>query len=125
MRLFPILFLISFFSFGQNTSFDKQKKDSILFYLKNARDSKEIIYLKKAINISEETGNDSLIRISKIQYANAGYFRGDSIEKKKSLEELRNFYEAEKDSFALAKLLHIKAMDFKKELRLDNSFYYY
>lgn len=125
MKIFyPILFFLSLNVFGQNRFID-QKKDSIIYYLEYAQDSLEFPHLKRAILLSGEIQNDSLLRVSKIQYANAGYFRGDSIEKVKSLDELKAFYHEKKDSFALAKILHIKAMSFKRQIKLDSSFYYY
>lgn len=126
MRLLPIFLFVSFFSFGQNTATKYQKHDSIFYYLEKAYgSSEEFLYLKRAILLSEEIEHDSLTRVSKIAYASAGYFRGNSLEKAKSIDELKGFYRSEKDSFALAKILHIKAMSFKRQLKLDSSFYYY
>lgn len=125
MKLYPFLFLISFTCLGQNSISVNQKKDSLTYYVEKAKDSLRIPYLKKAIQLAEEIENDSLIQKLTISYANASYFRGNSLETIQGVKLLENRYAKKKDSFALAKLYHIKAMLFKRKNKLDSSFFYY
>jgi tetratricopeptide (TPR) repeat protein len=135
MKLFPFFLIISFVCFGQNntsfvcfgqnnTSFD-QKRDSIVYYLKHAQDSFHIPYFKKAIQLSKDAQNDSLLRVSSIRYAETSFFRGDSIEAKQGLKNLKSLYIKRNDSLVLAKIYHIKAMLFKRKIKLDSAFFYY
>ena len=125
MKLYPFFFLISFVCYSQNKPPSYKEKDSVLYYIENAQGSQEFPYLKKAVFLAEKSKEDSLIRISYIKYATVGFFRGDSIQRKESLTNLKEFYSQKKDSFALAKIHHIKAMQFKRQVILDSSFYYY
>jgi len=124
MRLLPILLLISFFSFGQSSK-EQEKKDSIFYYLKEAKGSVKHAFLKRAVFLSEEISNDSLFKISNIKYGQESYVKKDTLGIEKAYKNLQTLYRKNKDSIALAKHYHYKGLKFRRQFKLDSSYYYY
>lgn len=125
MKLLPIFLLASIICFGQDKNYSDQKRDSIVYYLESSNDSLKLLYLKRAVLLSEEIRNDSLLTTSSIKYAESSFFRRDSLETLKSLKNLWELFAKKKDSLALAKFYHIRAMLYKRKIKLDSAFYYY
>lgn len=114
-----ILFFVIFNVFSQ------KPKDSLSFYLKNAKGIKKTHYLKKAIALSENLQIDSLLQDSCIEYAKASYFAKDTIGLTFSKNKLLKHFQDRKDSFSLAKAFHFAALNHKIKNNLDSSFYFY
>lgn len=105
--------------------FSQTPKDSLLFYLENARGNNKFHYLKRAIALSEGLKHDSLIKQSSIAYARASYFAKDTTGLTFSKNTLLKHFQESKDSFSLAKAFHLAALNHKIKNNLDSSFYYY
>lgn len=119
------LTFLFFFVFLQSFNLFSQKKDSIVFYLDNAKKEKKFLYLKRAIALSENLKHDSLIRQTSIALARASYFAKDTTGLTFSKNTLLNHFQESKDSFSLAKAFHIAALNHKIKNNLDSSFYYF
>ncbi|WP_299015147.1 tetratricopeptide repeat-containing sensor histidine kinase [uncultured Polaribacter sp.] len=115
---FFIAFLLSFNLFSQ-------KKDSIVFYLDNAKKENKFLYLKRAIALSEELKNDSLIKKAAVAHARASYFAKNTVGLAFSKNTLLKHFKSSKDSFSLGKAYHLEALNYKLKNNLDSSFYYY
>ncbi len=125
MKLLPLFLFFSLFSFSQEPSINNQKKDSITYYYKNAKDSLRINYLKKSLDLSKEIRNDSILRKVSIEYGLACYFKEDTLGLKEANKHLRFLYLKNKDSLSLAKVYHYKALIKKIQFQLDSSYKYY
>ncbi|MCI2229423.1 tetratricopeptide repeat protein [Polaribacter sp. MSW13] len=120
--LFIYFILFSTFVFSQE---NKDVKDSISFYLKSFKENKDLNLLKKAVLIAEPTNLDSLKRELNIKYGIYGYLKKDTTSLFISQQNLLKLYLESKDSFALAKHYHYKALIFRLKFIKDSSFYYY
>jgi len=129
MNIKNLFFLATFFlvceiSFSQ-TNEVLQKKDSIIYLLKNAKGKQQLKFLKRATELSQELQIDSLIMASNNKYGLQSFFE----KKKKGLDiaqkNLNSLYLKSNDSFALAKSYHYKALIFSLIFKKDSSLYYY
>lgn len=125
MRLFPIFFLITFISFGQIRQPKERIKDSIIYYLKNSDKKDKHKSSLRAIALSKEIKNDTLLFNSLINYGLANYSSKDTTGLKKAFKQINQLFKRNKDSFVLAKEQHFKALFFRIQYRLDSSYYYY
>ena len=116
--LFFLLFT-SFFTLSQ------EQKDSISFYLNNAKGSHKLLYLKKAVILSDDLKKDSLLKKTSIAYGKQSYFSKDTLRITFSKNKLLKHYFIKKDSFSLAKAHHFAALNHKIKNNLDSTFYYY
>ena len=122
------IFIISFLMFCGIVSSQTDvevKRDSIFFYLKKSEGKNLLKDLKKAINLSVEIKNDSLIRETNIEFGLQSYFKKNTSELGISQRNLYNLYLRTKDSFALAKTYHYKALYHLLNFKKDSSLYYY
>ncbi len=101
------------------------KKDSILFYLKKAKGKHKLKNLKKAVSLSIEIHHDSLIRETNIEFGLQSYFKKRTKELDFSQVNLYQLFLRTKDSFALAKAYHYKALSHLLKFKKDSSLYYY
>ncbi|QNM85062.1 tetratricopeptide repeat protein [Polaribacter pectinis] len=118
-NIFLFLFFTVFVAFSQ------KQKDSIAFYLKNAKGVNKFLYLKRAVLLSEELKIDSLIKQTSIEYAKQSYLIKDTLGLTFSKNKLLNHFQLTKDSFSLAKAYHLEALNHKIKNNLDSTFYYY
>jgi signal transduction histidine kinase len=114
-----------FFFFTVFVVFSQKEKDSISFYLKNAKGENKFLYLKRALLLSEDLKIDSLVQQSCIAYAKVSYFANDTLGLTFSKDRLLKHFERSKDSFSLAKAFHFAALNHKIKNNIDSSFYYY
>ncbi|GAB7255766.1 tetratricopeptide repeat-containing sensor histidine kinase [Polaribacter sp. OB-PA-B3] len=119
----PLLLLFNVFAVFN--VFTQTPKDSLNFYLDNAKGSKKVTYLKRAITLLEDLKIDSLIQQTSIEYAKESYFAKDTLGLTFSKNKLQNHFKRSKDSFSLAKAYHFAALNHKIKNNLDSSFYYY
>ena len=125
MKLLPIFIFFTTLCLGQN-SFEKQiQRDSVNYYLEEAKGSLRSTYLKRAMVISREIKNDSLLKVSSISFGLNSYFNDDTLGLKESNKHLGYIYEKRKDSYSLAKIYHFKALIDKIQFQLDSSYKYY
>lgn len=103
----------------------KQKKDSVIYLLKNAKGKHQLRDLKKAVDLSEELKNDSLIMVSNVSYGLQNYFKKKTTGLDLAQDNLNELYLRSKDSFALAKVYHYKALIHLLNFKKDSSLYYY
>lgn len=125
MKLLPYFLLITIISFGQNTIQKDQKKDSIIYYLNNGKNTDRSEYLKRAFKLSKEINNDSLLKESSIKLGFDFYSNRDALGLNEVNSTLLHLFSKNKDSFSLAKYYHFKALIFRVQKRLDSAFYYY
>ena len=127
MKLLPIALFFTFCAFGQQTppSFADQKRDSVAYYLKHAQDTLRVPFLLRAMKLSEEIQNDTLLRESTIEYGLNSYRRRDTLGMRKAAIKLNTLYTKNKDSISLAKAHHLTALFFRVQYKLDSSYYYY
>lgn len=123
------IFLITFFlvceiSFSQ-TNEVSQKKDSIIFLLKNAKGTQQLKFLKRATELSQELQIDSLIMASNNKYGLQSFFKKKTEGLDLAQKNLNSLYLKSNDSFALAKSYHYKALIFSLTFKKDSSLYYY
>ncbi|MFY0602419.1 MAG: tetratricopeptide repeat protein [Flavobacteriaceae bacterium] len=123
--LLPLFFLCTLLSFGQNTTQKDQQRDSIVYYLKYAKGNIKLSYLKRAIDLSKEIQNDSLLKESSVRLGFSYYSNRDTLGLRKVNESLFYLFYKNKDSISLAKYFHFKALIFRIQKRLDSAFYYY
>jgi signal transduction histidine kinase len=122
--IFIFLFFCCGIVFSQKT--DAQlKRDSIAFYLKRLPGKHKIKELKRAIILSEEIKNDSLIKVSYITFGIQNYVKKHTAGLDIAQQSLDKFYLRTKDSFALAKVYHYKALIHLINFKKDSSLYYY
>lgn len=117
--------ILLFTVFAVFNAFTQTPKDSLNFYLDNAKGSNKVKYLKKAITLLEDLKIDSLIQQTSIEYAKESYFAKDTLGLTFSKNKLQNHFKRSKDSFSLAKAYHFAALNHKIKNNLDSSFYYY
>ena len=125
MRPFLILFFIPIFSFAQAPLNKQKKRDSILYYLNETQDSLRHSFLKKAMLLSKEIDDDSLLRVSTIDYGLESYFKKDTTGIKEACYNLQHLYVQNNDSISLAKEYHYRALKYRTQYKLDSSYYYY
>lgn len=121
-----LIFLILFcgISFSQ-TSLISQKKDSITYLLKNAKGKSQLRDLKKAVLFAKELQMDSLIMVSNVAYGLQSFFKKKPEGLDFAQENLSKLYARSKDSFALAKVHHYKALFHLLNFKKDSSLYHY
>jgi len=128
MNLKISFFILSFFCFGiafsQQTE-TQQKKDSIRYYLKNPKGKHQLKYLKRAVDLAEELDIDSLIMTSNVEFGLRSYFKKKTAGLDIAQRNLNKLYLKSKDSFALAKVYHYKALMHHLNFKKDSSIYYY
>ncbi|WP_233883079.1 tetratricopeptide repeat-containing sensor histidine kinase [Tenacibaculum piscium] len=103
----------------------QEQKDSISFYLNNAKGIRKLSYLKKAVILSNDLKKDSLLKKTSIAYGKQSYFSKDTLGLTFSKNKLLKHYGIKKDSFSLAKAYHFAALNHKIKNNLDSTFYYY
>lgn len=118
-KLFLLLLFVSVSLFSQ------KEKDSIAFYLKNAKGTNTFPYLKRAVLISEELKLDSLLKLSSLEYAKESYFARDTLGLTFAKNKLLKHFQLKKDSISLAKAYHFEALNHKIKNNLDSTFYYF
>ena len=127
MKKKSILFIFLFWIFqlnSQNQNYEHQK-DSISILLKKYDKKYDTLLINQALVLAYKTKNDSIIREVNIDYGIESFFNNDLPHIKKSAYNLLNIYKKNKDSIALEKHYHYKALYFKKKFKTDSSFYYY
>ena len=75
--------------------------------------------------LSKEINDDSLLKVSSIDYGLESYYKNDTSGIKEAYHNLGFLYNRNNDSTALAKEYHYKALKFRRQFKLDSSFYYY
>lgn len=125
MRLLPFFLLVCTLVFGQKRPLKNIQKDSITFYLNNAKDSIRSNYLKKAFYLSKNLENDSLLKKTSVELGLDSYFKRDISSLSEVNKSLISLFQKNQDSFVLAKIHHFKALVFRIQNRLDSSFHYY
>lgn len=118
-KISSILFLSLFNVFSQTP------KDSLFFYLENAKGANKFHYLKRAISLSEDLNIDTLVKKTSITYGMESYFVKDTLGLTYSKKKLLNHFLDHKDTFSLARAYHFAAINHKIKNNLDSSFYYY
>lgn len=125
MRITTFLFLfVLFVGFSQEQS-TEQIKDSITFYLINARKEKSLPYASRAIVLSKSINDDTLLKESSKKLGYRGYDYKNINALKEANTHLKDLFTRNQDSSAFAKYLHFKALIFRIENTLDSSYYYY
>ncbi|WP_233899930.1 tetratricopeptide repeat-containing sensor histidine kinase [Tenacibaculum piscium] len=117
--------LIFFLLFTPFFVCSQEQKDSISFYLNNAKGIRKLSYLKKAVILSNDLKKDSLLKKTSIAYGKQSYFSKDTLGLTFSKNKLLKHYGIKKDSFSLAKAYHFAALNHKIKNNLDSTFYYY
>jgi len=126
MKLLPyIFFFFSFFLFGQDITERLSDKDSLIYYLNNAKGQYKNEYLERAFRLSLNLKNDSLKKIISIRYGINAFFERDTSGLKDAYQDLAVQYQSNADSTLLAKYYHYKALYFRRIFKKDSSFYYY
>lgn len=120
-----LLFFTCGIIFSQTENTTQQKKDSIFYLLKNAKGKSLLIDLKKAVYLAEEIKDDSLIKVTNIKFGLQSYFKKNTVELAISQKNLSKLYLRTKDSFALAKTHHYKALYHLLNFKKDSALYYY
>ncbi len=124
-KLLPFfLFLCSINLFAQTES--KQKQDAIQKYYKSTKKGKEHLEdLLRATELANEIQIDSLIMQTNVRYGLQSYYKKDTKGLDIAQRNLNALYLKSKDSFALAKVYHYKALIHLVNVKLDSSIYYY
>ena len=115
---FFLLFLASFV-------YSQEQKDSIYFYLNNAKAENKVSYLKRALILSNNFEKDSVFKKTNIVCGKQSYFNKDTLGLTLAKNKLLEYYSSNKDSFSLAKAYHFAALNHKVKNNLDSTFYYY
>lgn len=123
--IFFFLFFSNFVSYSQNTIENQELKDSITYFLKNAKDSLRNKYLRKAYKLGRESKNDSLLRVTSFEYGLNSYFNADTLALSEVSNSLDFLFRKNKDSISLAKKYHFIALIFRIQNKLDSSYFYY
>lgn len=122
LLIFLLIFCVNLFSQTEI----KRKQDTVLVYYNSNKKGKE--YLKDlllATELANETQIDSLIMQTNVKYGLQSYFKRDTKGLDIAQENLNRLYLKSKDSFALAKVYHYKALIHLVNVKLDSSIYYY
>jgi signal transduction histidine kinase len=95
--------------------------------LLNARGSlnERLAFQKKAITLSNELEQDSLIRESNILFGLNSYKKKDTLGLKTSIKNLIEYYRGTNDSAALAKQYQLISLKNRLQNQIDSAFYYY
>ena len=101
------------------------EKDSILYYLNNAKGKNQLKELKRAVDLAEEIHHDSLIRETNIKFGLQSYFKKKVKNLDLAHQNLKRLYMRSQDSLALAKMFHYKALFHLLNFTRDSSLYYY
>ena len=122
MKLLTFLLFFTVVVCGQNNP----QKDSVIYYLNNAKGLKKPAFIKRAFELSKSIDNDSLLGRSSFELGVILYDEKDA----PGIRSLRDkiilpLFKKTKDSIYLAKDYHFKAMVFRLQNKLDSSFYYY
>ncbi|WP_347172816.1 tetratricopeptide repeat-containing sensor histidine kinase [Polaribacter uvawellassae] len=126
ISVFFFLFVFCGNLFSQTDTTLKQKKDSLLFYYKtNTKDSLLLKKLKRATELASDIKDDSLIMQTNVKYGIQSYFKNKTEGLDFAQKNLNQLYINTKDSFALAKVYHYKALIHLINVKLDSSIYYY
>ncbi|KGL62394.1 tetratricopeptide repeat-containing sensor histidine kinase [Polaribacter sp. Hel1_85] len=123
-KIIFITLFINFSIFSQNKDFEK-KPDSINVLLKKYKETNNSILPKRAFFLAEKTQIDSLIRKTYIDFGLKSYYNKDLNNLSLSNQKLLNLYSKNKDSIALAKHYHYKALFYRIQYKTDSLFYYY
>lgn len=125
MRFISIfLFFLSFQVYGQNQII-QQKVDSVLYYLDNAKEENRVLYVQKAVRISSEIQNDTLLKKAAFRLGYRAYSAKDTLGLKVAEKTLIELFIKTNDSSCLAKKNHFRALVFRIQNHLDSSYYYY
>jgi signal transduction histidine kinase len=128
MSLKTLLFITVFFCcgivFSQQTEV-QQKKDSIHYFLEKAKGKNELKDLSKAVELAEELQLDSLIMVTNVALGLQSFFKKNTDGLDIAQQNLNKLYLKFKDSFALAKVYHYKALIHLLNYKKDSSLYYY
>lgn len=122
--LFLAIFFLTVQASGQEVN-SNNKLDSILYYLDSADFKNRIDFDRKAIRLSYEINNDTLLRRAAIKLGLNSFSIEDIVGLKESNKHLGELYKRTEDSLALAKKHHFKALIFRIKNELDSSYYYY
>ena len=122
--LFLAIFFLTLQTSGQET-IRTAKLDSILYYLDSANLENRIDFDRKAIRLSYEINNDTLLRRAAIKLGLNSFSIEDTLGLQESNRHLEELYFRIKDSSSLAKKHHFKALIFRLKNQLDSSYYFY
>lgn len=122
--IFLFLLLISPSIFSQNIKFDAIK-DSLSALLKEYRATKNSEIPKISFKLAESTKEDTIVKKTYINFGLQSYFIEDIPNLSLSKNKLLKHFNRTKDSFALAKHYHYKALIFKIKVISDSCFHYY
>lgn len=112
----------SFSSFGQKRV-EQNSQDSIFYYLKKSNRNNHAS--ERVFRLSLGIKDDSLKRVCLIKYGLNRYIRRDTVGLKLAIKNLKSLFDKNKDSLALAKHYHYKALSFRVRFELDSTYYYY
>jgi len=101
------------------------EKDSILYYINNAKGKNQLKELQRAVDLAEKIQHDSLIRETNIKFGLQSYFKKKAKNVDIAQQRLKRLYRRSQDSFALAKVHHYKALFHLLNFRSDSALYYY
>ena len=107
----------------QNTNTGHKKQ--VLTLLKEYNRTKDTLLKNTILSASSPIKYDSIYREANIIWGTDSYFKKDLKGLQISARNLLDSYHANKDSFALAKQLHYKALYFRRSYKTDSCFYYY
>tara|TARA_R110002110_G_scaffold109074_3_gene272177 strand:+ start:13755 stop:15722 length:1968 start_codon:yes stop_codon:yes gene_type:complete len=122
--IFIILFFCCAIVFSQQST-TLQKKDSIQYFLKNASGKYQLRDLEKAVDLAEKLEIDSLIMVANVKFGLQSYLKKKTYGLDIAQQNLNKLYLKSKDSFALAKVFHYKALIHLLNFKKDSSLYYY
>ncbi len=129
MKKISVLFFLFVFCgnlFSQTKTTFQQKKDSILFYYNsNTKDKLLLKKLKRATELASEIKDDTLIMQTNVKFGLQSYLKKKTEGLDVAQKNLNQLYIKTKDSFALAKVYHYKALIHLINVKLDSSIYYY
>lgn len=128
MKKVIVFFLFIFCGklFSQTELTTQQKKDSIdVYYNSNKKGEEYLKDLLRATELANEVQLDSLIMKTNIKYGIQSYFKNKTTGLDIAQNNLNLLYIKVKDSFALAKVYHYKALIHLINVKLDSSIYYY
>jgi len=117
-----LLFTLEGFSQGQNLELIS---DSLSVLYKQYKKTRNINVPTKAYILAEKTKSNAFIKKTYIRFGIRSFFLQDIPNLSLSEQKLFHFFQRTKDSFALAKHYHYKALFFKIKVASDSCFYYY
>ncbi|WP_237277596.1 tetratricopeptide repeat-containing sensor histidine kinase [Tenacibaculum ovolyticum] len=125
LKYFLFFYSLFFFQFSFSQT---EKIDSVSFFLKKADNlygAKKIPFLKKAVFFASQSNIDSLIRKTNIELGLHSFYNNLTKDLVFANKNLNKLFLKTKDSTLLAKHLHFKALEQKKLLNIDSTFFYY